>query len=126
LREFISDRWFGRDLNGKLVDTESGFSAAVQQLRSPQVTYCPYYFLTNRPGKPKHRASSAAAARRTFSTVYCAAHHLSCAHVAHAAAVAEYAETQRDTMTMLLLKAQTYTTEHNDDMTATGANSDRC
>ena len=39
LREFISDQWFGRDLNGKLVDSESGFSAAVQQLRSQQVTY---------------------------------------------------------------------------------------
>ena len=36
LREFIGDRWFGRDLNGKLVDGEAEFSVAVQQLRQPQ------------------------------------------------------------------------------------------
>ena len=40
LREFIGDRWFGRDLNGKLVDSEAGFSVAVQQLRQPKASSC--------------------------------------------------------------------------------------
>jgi len=68
LREFIGDRWFGRDLNGKLVDGEAGFSVAVQQLRQPKASL-PLRPAVMRSAKRKHNLYASDSLPRPLCTL---------------------------------------------------------